>query len=144
MSKETGLRIVVVDDLADAANSLALLLALWGHDAKVCYSGAAALDTARTHQPEVVLLDVGLPRMDGFEVARRLREQPELASTTIIGISGYGDEASRTCARQAGFDHYLLKPIDLDYLNWLLHGAPSPRRVFVRTEGAKQLQEVGS
>jgi CheY-like chemotaxis protein len=112
--------VLVVDNLADAADSLAILLRLWGYDAAVCYDGAAALEVAPTYRPQAVLLDVGMPGLDGFEVSRRLRGRPDCASIVIIGVSGYGDENSCSRARLAGFAHYLLKPVEPYLLQELL------------------------
>ena len=120
MSRENHTRVLVVDDHADAADSMAMLLELWGYPVKTCYGGAAALETAFTYRPRVVLLDVGMPGMDGFEVARRLRDEPGFARTTVIGISGYANESYRRRALAHGFDHYLAKPVELDYLEELL------------------------
>ena len=118
-------RVLVVDNLADAADCLAMLLELWGYDTQVCYDGYAALDLVRTYRPQVVLLDVGMPGLDGFEVARRLRDRPECVSTALIAITGYADANNRSRAREAGFDHYLLKPVEPDFLQELLEGVTS-------------------
>jgi two-component system OmpR family response regulator len=136
--KENRPRVLVVDNVADAADCLALLLRLWGYDAEACYGGAAALEVARADRPQAVLLDVGMPGMDGFQVAQRLRAQPGLADTVVIGITGYGDEACRTQARAVGFDHYLLKPVEPDHLRELLAGAASGRAGCVTPNGMKQ------
>jgi CheY-like chemotaxis protein len=120
-------RILIVDDVANAADSLALLLEVWGYAAEVCYGGPAALETAHNYRPKVVLLDIEMPGMDGFQVAQHLREQPEFANTVLIGRSAYADEACRSRARLVGFDHYLVKPVDLDYLRALLDRAAPPR-----------------
>src|SRR4051794_40715700 len=84
--------VLVVDDYQDAADSLALLVRQWGYQALVAYDGPSALDLARTSIPEVVLLDIGLPRMDGFEVARRLRRLPEMGQAFLVAVTGYGRE----------------------------------------------------
>jgi DNA-binding response OmpR family regulator len=118
--KSECLRALVVDDVADTADSLALLLRLWGYHAQICYGGAAALEVARSYRPHVVLLDIGLPGMDGFEVALRLREMPGLEDTVLIGISGHSGESHCVHAREAGFDHYLIKPEDPVHLRMLL------------------------
>jgi two-component system CheB/CheR fusion protein len=136
-------RILVVDDLADAADSLALLLGLWGYAAEVCYDGATALETTRTRRPRVVLLDVAMPRMDGFQVAQRLREQPEFADTVIIGITGYGDEAHYSRARLVGMDHYLVKPVDLDDLRALLGRVAPARPAFEMPKRVRRSQGGG-
>jgi signal transduction histidine kinase/DNA-binding response OmpR family regulator len=105
-------RILVVDDNRDAADSLALVLRLMGHEVHVCHDGAGALAATRELRPEVVLLDIGLPEMDGYEVARRLRTDPELNDTLLVAITGYGQEQDLRRSREVGFDHHLVKPVD--------------------------------
>jgi CheY-like chemotaxis protein len=112
--------ILAVDDSPDTADSFAALLDLWGYDARACYSGAEALDAARTRRPDAVLLDIGMPDMDGFRVGRLLRELPGCGMTLVIAITGHTPEAYRARGREAGFDHYLIKPIDPDPLKSLL------------------------
>jgi CheY-like chemotaxis protein len=119
-------RVLVVDDVADVANSLALLLELWGYDVEVCYAGGAALESARSCQPHVVLLDVGLPGLDGFQVARRIGEVPGGQHAVFIAITGYGHEACRSRAEAMGFQHYLVKPVEPDYLRELLQQIVGP------------------
>jgi CheY-like chemotaxis protein len=106
------MRILVVDDNVDAADSIALLLGMDGFEARSVHGSLAALDTVGTFKPDVVLLDIGLPVLDGFEVAQRLRvrlcEQP----IRIIALSGYGQQADREKAARAGFDDYLVKPVE--------------------------------
>lgn len=113
-------RILVVDDNADTAKGLARLLKLLGHDVRTAHDGPEAIEVAQAHQPEVVLLDIGLPSMDGYEVAKRLREHGANRDCIIIAISGYGQEDDRQRGREAGFDHHLVKPIDPDTLLTLL------------------------
>lgn len=113
-------RILVVDDSKDTADSLAMILGVWGHHAEACYRGGVALLTARTFQPHVVLLDIAMPGMDGFQVARRLREQPESRNAVLMALTGCTDEAYRSLAWELGFSKYLLKPTDLDELRDLL------------------------
>jgi PAS domain S-box-containing protein len=113
-------RILVVDDNEDAADSLATLLKCVGAVADVAYDGPTALRTIAEHKPNVVLLDLGMPGMDGYEVARRIRSDPQLSSLTLIALSGWGQEADRRRSRNAGFDHHLLKPADLATLRTLL------------------------
>jgi signal transduction histidine kinase len=115
-----GRRILVVDDNRDAAESLALLLGVAGHDVRVCYDGPSALQTAPEYHPEAVLLDIGLPGMDGYEVARRLRADPDLAGMLLVALTGYGQEEDQRRARAAGFDQHLIKPADLTALTALL------------------------
>ena len=113
-------RILVVDDLADAADSMAMVLRIWGYDAEVSYDGAAALATAAAYRPQVVLMDLGLPVMDGLEVARLFLAWAEFRHVVLIALTGYTDQKSRNPAREAGFHHYLLKPVELGHLKELL------------------------
>jgi two-component system OmpR family response regulator len=113
-------RILVVDDNTDAVESLALLLELEGHDVRTALDGPAALDLASEFRPQAVLLDIGLPGMDGYEVARRLRERPETREALIIAITGYGQQEDRALTKAAGFDHHLVKPVDPEELGALL------------------------
>ncbi len=114
------LRILVVDDSADAADSLGLLLSVLGHEVRVVYDGRTAVKTADSFQPQVVFLDLGLPRMDGYEVAKRLREQPALRDVCLIAASGHGREEERRRCFESGFDHFLLKPYEKSELQGLL------------------------
>jgi two-component system CheB/CheR fusion protein len=118
-----SLRILVVDDLLDAADSLALLLGLMGHVARAVYDGPTALREASTFRPDVVLLDLCLPRMDGYEVARRLRGEMGLSDALLVATTGLRQE--ERCIREAGFDRLFLKPLDLTELERLLAVAPS-------------------
>ncbi len=113
-------RILVVDDNLDAAEGLAMLLSLRGHDVATAYDGQDAIEQARKLPPDVVLLDIGLPRLDGFEVARRLREEHTSRPMLLVALTGYGQERDRVRAREAGFDHHLLKPVRLEMLEQLL------------------------
>jgi len=106
-------RILVVDDNHDAADTLAELLRLSGQQVRTAYRGAEALTLASTFHPEIVFLDLGLPGMDGYEVARRLRAQPEQARMTLIALTGYGRESDFARSKEAGIDHHLIKPVDL-------------------------------
>jgi CheY-like chemotaxis protein len=102
----------VVDDNQDAAQSLGVLLGKWGHEVELAFDGASALEVARTFRPELVFLDIGMPKMNGYEVARRLREDDKLARTRFIVLSGYGAEIDHQRSREAGFDLHLVKPVD--------------------------------
>jgi PAS domain S-box-containing protein len=115
-----GLRILIVDDNRDSADSLAKLLAMRGHDARATYDGAAGLKAARDQHPDLILLDLGMPGLSGLDVARRLRERPETATAILAAITGWGQEEDRRRTREAGFDHHLVKPIDLDLLDQIL------------------------
>jgi signal transduction histidine kinase/DNA-binding response OmpR family regulator len=107
-----GLRILVVDDNTDAAESLRMLLSVFGHQVEIAHNGVNALATAQTQKPELVFLDIGLPGMDGYEVARRMRSEAGLAESKLIALSGYGTEADQQRSREAGFNRHLVKPVD--------------------------------
>jgi two-component system CheB/CheR fusion protein len=122
-------RILIVDDQQDVADSFELLIGALGHTVRCVYDGGQALDAAREFHPEVVLLDLSLPGMDGYEVARRLRASPDREPMKLIAMSGFGTEGILERVRQAGFDDYLLKPIDPQRLDDLLRGSPAGRTV---------------
>jgi len=115
-----SMRILVVDDNEDAANTLALLLETMGHQASAQYTSRAAIEHAVTDAPDIFLLDIGLPEMDGNALVRYLRAQPETATTLMIAVTGYGAEEHRREALAAGFDEYLVKPIDIVALERLI------------------------
>jgi CheY-like chemotaxis protein len=119
-SSPTPLRVLVVDDWPDTVESMATLLRLWGHDVRIAHDGPAALSLADSYRPDVVLLDVGLPGIDGFEVARRMRNNPRLNGILLVCLSGYGRENDARLAREAGCDLHLLKPVEPDILQRLL------------------------
>ncbi len=112
--------ILIVDDNADAIAVLVIALKRAGHEVHVAHDGRSALEIARRVRPEFVFLDLGLPQLDGYGVARQLRLEPQLSATRIIAITGSGLERDREEAREAGFDHYLLKPVDLAFIESLL------------------------
>jgi two-component system CheB/CheR fusion protein len=115
-------RVLVVDDHEDATASLGILLRLMGHDVRVANDGASAIEAACAFRPEVVLLDIGMPVMDGYEVARRLRREPSCDGARLIALTGYGRDEDRQRSRSAGFDDHLVKPVDLESLRRLLNG----------------------
>jgi PAS domain S-box-containing protein len=115
-----GWRVLVVDDNVDAANMIAMMLRLYGHQAETGYSAKSALEMAVEYRPDFVVLDIGLPGMDGYEVARRLRQIPELKDTPLIAATGYGQDADRQRSEEAGFDYHLVKPIDPEKLQTVL------------------------
>ena len=122
-----ALRILVVDDNVDSAETLAEQLPLWGHEARLAHDGPQALAVAREFSPEVILLDIGLPGMDGFEVARQIRAE-KMPVLQLLAMTGYGQDEDRQQARDAGFDGHLVKPVDPDTLQKTLGAiADGPR-----------------
>src|SRR5262249_54091870 len=113
-------RVLVVDDNMSSADSLGLIIKLWGHECRVSHSGPEALEEADVFRPDVVLLDIGLPGMDGHAVARELRSRPELSHVVLIAMTGHGREEDRRRTGEAGFNEHLVKPLDLDALEVLL------------------------
>jgi CheY-like chemotaxis protein len=115
-----SLRILVVDDLRDAADSLALLMQLWGHETVIAYDGADAVHVAATKLPDVVLLDIGLPSLDGYEVARRLRQMPGMGKALLVAITGYGRAEDVRRCKDAGIDYHFQKPVNPSQLQEVL------------------------
>ena len=115
-----ALRILIVEDNHDAADSLATVLQVWGHDVRLAFDGLAALDVAEAYEPDVILSDLGLPGMDGYELARRLRGRAGFGRAVMISLSGYGRDEDKRRALDAGFDHHLVKPPDVAVLAELL------------------------
>jgi CheY-like chemotaxis protein len=122
-----GPRVLVVDDNRDAADSLGILLKYLGADVHTVYDGPSTLDALRFFKPSVILLDLGMPGMDGLEVARRIRQTPEFKDVMLIALTGWGQERDREQSREAGFNHHLVKPVDLDALQSLL-ASLAPRK----------------
>jgi CheY-like chemotaxis protein len=120
-------RILVVDDNVDAASSLATLLQMSGHEVAVAHDGPDALRIAAAEPPDAVLLDLGLPQMDGYQVARHMREMPALRNTRLIAVTGYGQDSDRRAAREAGFAYHLIKPVDFDEVERIIAPEASPR-----------------
>ena len=116
-----GSRILVVDDSIDSAETLGELLKIWGHEVRLAHDGPGAVAAARDYLPEVILLDIGLPGMDGFAVAAQLRQEG-IGGRMLVALTGYGEQQDRDRAHQAGFDHHLVKPINPDTLQKLLGG----------------------
>jgi two-component system CheB/CheR fusion protein len=113
-------RILVVDDKRSSADSLGVLLHALGQDVEMAYDGPTALEMIRDRRPDLVLLDIGLPGMDGYEVARRCRQDADTRRITLVAMTGYGKEEDRRRSREAGFNAHLVKPVDLEDLQVLL------------------------
>ena len=120
-------RVLVIDDNSDAAETLAELLQSFGHHVRIARTGPEAIEAVAALRPEVVLLDIGMPGMDGYEVARRLRDQPGLETTKVVALSGYGSQDDRRRALEAGFDAHLVKPIDINALTSILSNVKNIR-----------------
>lgn len=121
IQRSSGIRrILVADDNSDSADSLAMLLRISGHEVHTCYDGQEGLEAAVKLRPEVVLLDIGMPKLNGHDVCRRIREQPWGRAVLIIALTGWGDEQTRRRTREAGFDGHLTKPVDLSTLTELI------------------------
>jgi CheY-like chemotaxis protein len=117
-------RILVVDDNRDAADSTGTLLLLWGHEVRVAYEGAKAVALAREYRPDVCLVDIGMPEMDGCQVAEHLRRDSGPNEMLLVAMTGFDREDDRTLCQEAGFDDFLVKPVDMAALRGiLLHGA---------------------
>jgi two-component system, chemotaxis family, CheB/CheR fusion protein len=121
------LRILVVEDDPESLQMMGALLSLWGHEPTLVPAGPAAIEALQREMPDVILLDLGLPGMDGFEVARKIRTLPRGGSSVlIVAVTAYRGEEHQRQAREAGFDKYLMKPVDIDTLRNVL--AQVPRR----------------
>ncbi|HKD36162.1 MAG TPA: response regulator, partial [Pirellulales bacterium] len=120
------LRVLVVDDNHDTAKSLAMLLGTNGHSVEVAHDGYGAIDKAHEFQPDVILLDLGLPGIDGYKVAQRLRADDQFKNTRLIALSGYGQAQDRQRSAEVGFDQHLVKPIDFASLSRAIAGEPAP------------------
>jgi CheY-like chemotaxis protein len=112
--------ILAVDDLIDSADTTVELLSIWGYEAIACYTGISALESARVRRPSIVILDLAMPLMDGFEFARLFQELPDCGSVPLIALSGYSSQAYRVRAYEVGIRHYLLKPAGHECLKNLL------------------------
>ncbi len=113
-------RILIVDDSRDGGESLAMLLRVLGAEVSLAHSGRTALESVETFKPDVVLLDIGMPGMDGYEVARRIRANPATRNISLIALTGWGQDEDRRRSVAAGFNHHLVKPADIEQLRQLL------------------------
>ena len=120
MTKDSSLRIVVIDDDPDTTDTLVWLLQMDGHEVTGLYGGQDAVEKACAFDPDVILLDLAMPDANGYELARRIREREEGKDLLLIAVTGYAEETDRALAIEAGFDHYLVKPIEFSALSQLL------------------------
>lgn len=135
---EKPLRVLVVDDNQDAADTLAMLLDTLGHEVRAAYTGEQALQLCSIGCPDVIFADIGMPKLDGYRLAERIRKLPGCQETLLIAITGYGDAEYRSLAEQAGFQFYFLKPVESKRLNEILEDQQrkiSNAPTFARTEG---------
>jgi CheY-like chemotaxis protein len=126
-SRLKPIRILVADDNLDAAASLATLLALDGHEISVAHDGSDAVETAESFRPDVALLDIGMPKLNGYQVAQRIRAAPWGRSMTLVAVTGWGQSEDKRRAHEAGFDHHFTKPLDLDAFGAFLGDALARR-----------------
>jgi CheY-like chemotaxis protein len=126
-------RILVVDDNLDAAESLGMLLEMLGHEVHTAHDGLEAVGAVAQFQPDVVLLDIGLPKLNGYEAARRIREQNGGTGPVLVALTGWGQEEDRRLSKEAGFDHHMTKPVDFADLQKVL-GEIGPE---AKTQGAR-------
>jgi CheY-like chemotaxis protein len=125
--------VLVADPCRDTVQATTWLLRLWGHDVRGAGSGPEALEAARAYRPDAVLMELGLPRLDGLEVARRLRQQRAFPELLLVAVTGYADEKNRRRSQEAGFDCHLVKPVEPEVLRKLLDpGQREEERVEVR------------
>jgi CheY-like chemotaxis protein len=125
-SRNTGKRILVIEDNRDSADILRLLLECYGYQVEVAYTGPDGVKAAEQYQPDVVLCDIGLPGLDGYGVARRLRDNPATAKAGLIAVTAYGQDEDRRRSHEAGFEHHLVKPVDPDVLQRVLNFSGRP------------------
>ena len=120
-----GRRVLLVDDNADVARSMARLVRKLGHDIHIAFTGRGAIEDAERLQPQIILMDIGLPDLSGTDAAREIRSKPWGKSVTLIALSGWERASDRRLALDAGFDQYLTKPVDAEVLEALLNGSAS-------------------
>ncbi len=120
LTERVSLRVLIVDDNTDAAELLCILLQQLGHQVRTAHDGPSGIELARHFRPNVILLDVGLPLMDGYLVAQQLRKEPELRSTMLVALTGYGQPDDLRRSESVGFDFHLLKPVGMDALERVL------------------------
>jgi two-component system OmpR family response regulator len=142
---ERTLHVLVVDDNRDAADSLCWLLKMWGYDCRAVYDGLAGLEEARTYRPDCLVLDIAMPRMDGYTLAQQIRRLPGLERTKLVALTAYSDEEHTHQVKESGFDFHLVKPADLLELERILHMLDEVVKLASRTEElARQNVELAS
>ena len=119
-ASSTRRRILVVDDNRDAAASLVMMLSLLGHDTRTAHDGHEAVELAEAFRPDVILLDIGLPKLNGYDVCRRIRQNPWGQGMIIVAATGWGQDEDRRRSHEAGFDHHMVKPVDPAALDEIL------------------------
>ncbi len=122
-----ALRVLVVDDNSDTVLSFSMLLRALGHDVRTAHDGPTGVSVALEYLPDVALLDIGLPGLNGFEVAKRIRQEPSLQKITLVALTGYGQETDRQASQDAGFNHHLVKPADFAKLQQILESIPTTK-----------------
>jgi CheY-like chemotaxis protein len=142
---ERALHVLVVDDNRDAADSLCILLKMWGFECRAAYDGVAGLEEARNYRPDCLVLDIAMPRMDGYTLAQQIRRQPGLEGTKLVALTAYSDERHARWVKESGFDYHLVKPADLQELERILHMLHEVVKLASRTEElARQNVELAS
>lgn len=129
-----SLRVLIVDDNEDAAETLAVLVRLWGYDVRTAYGAESGLESAQDYRPDCLLLDINMPGMDGYTLARQLRREPQLCRSRLVALSAYSSDEHGRRALEAGFDHCLVKPADPAALEGLLAMLQQTLRLAERTE----------
>ncbi len=137
-SLKRPLRVLVVDDNRDAADSLATLLGLWGYDYRVAYDGATGWEVACAYRPDCLLLDIRMPGLDGYTLAQRVRQHPDLNKAKLVALTAYSDETHDRLAQEAGFDYRLVKTADPSEIERLLHMLNELMKLAGRTEELAQ------
>lgn len=125
---DTVPRVLVVDDNKDSAQTLGMMLKIMGNDVRTAHDGLEAIEQAADYRPHVILLDLGMPKLNGYDVCRRIREQDWGSDMMIIALTGWGQAEDRQRTKEAGFDHHLVKPVDVAKLNELLESSKLRRR----------------
>jgi CheY-like chemotaxis protein/two-component sensor histidine kinase len=135
-------RILVVDDNHDSLESLSRMVALLGHEVRQAHDGLEALEVGRTFQPDIVLMDLGMPKLNGFDAARRMRQEPWGRTVSLVATTGWGQDEDRRRSGEAGFDHHLVKPIAMTALREVLDRSPPPRLAPMRPQRKSVLASI--